>query len=96
VEGAKVPQHLELDDVLAWGLSAVDLLCVIACAGVGWWLYLTVPGELAVRVLVAAPAVLLGLALGALRLGELSMRDWFALALSYGLRSRVLVTGAMS
>ena len=94
MEAAKVPQHLELDDVLAWGLSAVDLLCVVAGAGIGWWLYLAAPGELALRVLVAAPAVLLGLAVGALRLGELSMRDWLALALRYALRPRVLVTGA--
>jgi len=93
VEAAKVPQHLELDDVLAWGLSAVDLLCVIAGAGIGWWLYLAVAGELAVRLLVAAPAVLLGLAIGVLRLGDLSLRDWLALAFRYSLRPRVLVTG---
>ena len=91
-----MPQHLELDDVLAWGLSAVDLLCVVAGAGIRWWLYLAVPGELALRVLVAAPAVLLGVAFGGLRLGELSMRDWLALALRYALRPRVLVTGAAS
>jgi hypothetical protein len=96
VEAAKVPQHLELDDVLAWGLSAVDLLCVIAGAGIGWWLYLAVPGELMVRVLVAAPAVLLGLAIGVLCFGELSLRDWLALALAHALRPRVLVTGAVS
>ena len=88
-----MPQHLELDDVLAWGLSAVDLLCVIAGAGIGWWLYLAAPGELALRVVAAAPAVVVGLALGTLRLGELSMRDWLALALRYALRPRVLVTG---
>ncbi len=91
-----MPQHLELDDVLAWGLSAVDLLCVVAGAGAGWWLYLAVSGELALRVLVAAPAVVVGLAVGTLRLGELSVRSWIALALAYTLRPRVLVTGAAS
>jgi hypothetical protein len=96
VEAAKVPQHLELDDVLAWGLSAVDLLCVITGAAAGWWLYLVVSGELALRVLVAAPAVIAGFAVGTLRLGELSLRDWVALALAYALRPRVLVTGAAS
>jgi hypothetical protein len=96
MEAAKVPQHLELDDVLAWGLSAVDLLCVVGGAGAGWWLYLVVPGELTPRVLVAAPAVLVGLAVGTLRLGELSLRNWVALALAYALRPRVLVTGAVS
>ncbi len=91
-----MPQHLELDDLLAWGLSAVDLLCVIGGAGVGWWLYLLVPGELALRVLVAAPAVLLGLAVGVVRLGELSLRAWVGLALGFALRTRVLVTGVAS
>lgn len=91
-----MPQHLELDDVLAWGLSAVDLLCVITGAGVGWWLYLAVPDELALRILVSAPPVLVGLMVGALRLGELSLRDWLAIVLAYALRPRLLVTGAAS
>jgi len=35
MEPVKVPQHLELDDVIAWGLEAVDLIWVAsgaACA----------------------------------------------------------------
>ena len=30
-----VPQHLELDDVVAWGLGATDLLCVAAGCAAG-------------------------------------------------------------
>ena len=88
-----MPQHLELEDVVAWGLSATDLLCVVAGAAAGWWLYLALPGEPALRVVGAAPAAFLGLAVGVLRLGELALRDWLALATAYAMRPRVLVTG---
>ena len=29
IESVKVPQHLELTDVVAWGLGPIDLLCVV-------------------------------------------------------------------
>ena len=44
-----MPQHLELDDVIAFGLGATDLLCVLAGCVVAWWLYLAVPGAPARR-----------------------------------------------
>lgn len=93
MEAAKVPQHLELDDVVAWGCSAADLLCLIAGALVGWWLYLAVAADLAARVAVAAPPLVIGLAVGVLRLGGRSLRDWLALGLAFMLRARILVTG---
>ena len=93
MESVKVPQHLELEDVVAWGLGATDLLCVVAGTAAGWWLYLVVPGTLAMRVIAAAPPVLIGLSFGALRLGDLALRDWLAIATAYAMRARVLVTG---
>jgi len=93
MQAAKVPQHLELEDVVAWGLGATDLLCVIAGAGAGWWLYLAVPGELALRVAAAMPPVALGFAIGVARVGERSLREWAALALAYAQRPHILVTG---
>jgi len=92
VEPAKVPQHLELEDVVAWGLSATDLLCVVGGAVVGWWLYLALPGDLWLRGAAAVAPVLLGAALGVLRLGELALRGWLAVAAAYLVRPRVLVT----
>ncbi len=92
----KVPQHLELEDQVAWGLGAIDLLCVVVGAAAGWWLYLAVPGPLALRVLAAAPAVLIGLSFGVIRVGELVLRDWLAIATAYAIRPRVLITGGGS
>lgn len=89
----KVPQHLELDDVIAWGLEAVDLIWVAAGAIAGWWLYAYVPADLDVRIAAATPFVVVGLALGALRFGDLALRDWIALAVHYALRPRVLLVG---
>lgn len=93
LEAAKVPQHLELDDVVAWGCSAADLLCLVAGALVAWWLYLAVPAGLETRVVAAVPAVVIGFAMGLLRLDGRSLRDWLALAFAFALRSRILVTG---
>jgi len=92
----KVPQHLELEDVVAWGLGATDLLCVVVGAVASWWLYLALPGALALRITAAAPAVLVGLLFGTFRLGELALRDWLAIATAYAIRPRVLITGGGS
>ena len=89
----KVPQHLELEDVIAWGLEAVDLMWVAAGAAAGWWLYFYVPADLEVRIAGATPFVVAGLALGVLRFGDLALRDWIALAVHYALRPRVLLVG---
>lgn len=89
----KVPQHLELEDVIAWGLEAVDLMWVAAGAAAGWWLYAYVPADLDVRIAAATPFAIAGLALGVVRFGDLALRDWIALAVHYALRPRVLVVG---
>ncbi len=92
MESVKVPQHLDLEDVVAWGLGALDLLWVVGGFTAAWWLYLALPGPLAARVVFAALPALVGLACGVLRVGELALRDWLAIVLVYALRPRVLVT----
>ncbi len=81
MEPVKVPQHLELDDVIAWGLEAVDLIWVASGATAD------------VRIFAAAPFAIVGLALGVLRFGGLALRDWIALAADYALRPHVLLLG---
>src|SRR2546428_7260812 len=89
----KVPQHLELEDVVAWGLGVVDLLCVLAGAAAAWWLYLAIPGDVVLRMVVAAPAVLTGLSIGLLRFGDVGLRQWTVIAMQYWARPRLLITG---
>jgi hypothetical protein len=91
VEPFKVPQHLDLQDVIAWGLGAVDLLCVVGTLTVGWWLYLALPGDPVPRIVVVAPLALAGLACGVVRSGDRALREWLAIGLAFALRSRVLV-----
>jgi hypothetical protein len=93
VEPVKVPQHLELEDVIAWGLEAVDLMWVAAGAAAGWWLYAYVAADLDVRIAAATPVVIAGLALGTLRIGDLALREWIALAAHFALRPRRLLVG---
>ena len=91
MEPVKVPQHLELQDVIAWGMSPVDLLCVVGAFVPAWWLYLALPGEAALRISAVSPLVFVGLACGLLRLADVALRDWALIALGYVLRPRVLV-----
>jgi hypothetical protein len=93
VEAVRVPQHLDLEDVVAFGLGASDLFFVVSGAALGWWLYLALPEPFALRVGVAAPAATLGLALGIPRIGGRALREWVWIAARYLLRPRVLVTG---
>jgi hypothetical protein len=93
VEPVKVPQHLELEDVIAWGLEAVDLMWVAAGAAAGWWLCAYVPADLDVRIAAATPIVIAGLALGIVRIGDLALREWIALAAHFALRPRRLLVG---
>ncbi len=79
-----MPQNLELEDVIAWGLGAVDLMCVAAGAAAGWWLF---------RVGAAIPLAVVGLGLGVMRFGDLALRDWVTLAVQYALRPRRLLVG---
>lgn len=90
---AKVPQNLELDDVVAWGMGATDLLCLIGGAVVSWWLYLAAPGDVATRVALAAPGVVVGLALGLVRVEGRSLRVWLVVASAFLARPRVLRVG---
>ncbi|MDE3111526.1 MAG: PrgI family protein [Chloroflexota bacterium] len=91
MEPVKVPQNLELQDVVAFGLGALDLLCVIAGATLSWWLYLALPGDPLPRAMVVAPIALAGLGCGVVRLGDLALREWSLVALRYAVRPRLLV-----
>lgn len=92
MDPVKVPQNLELQDVVAWGMGAVDLLCVVAALTVAWWLYLVLPGPEIARAALVGPVVLVGLACGVAHIGDVPLRDWLVVALAYALRPRVLVT----
>jgi hypothetical protein len=65
---------------------------VVTGAIVGWWLYLAIPDPLANRIVSSATAVLVGVALGIVRVGELPLRGWIWLAVAYRARPRLLVT----
>ena len=88
-----MPQNLELEDVIAWGLGAVDLMCVAAGAAAGWWLYESLPADLDIRIGAAIPLAVVGLGLGVMRFGDLALRDWVALGVLYALRPRRLLVG---
>lgn len=90
---AKVPQHLEIEDVVAWDLSAVDLVCVVAGAALAWWLYAFIPLDLDIRIAAPAPPALAGLALGVVRIGDLPLRHRIVTALRYPMRPRRLLVG---
>jgi hypothetical protein len=96
VESVKIPQHLELGDVVAWGLGGVDLLCVVLGGAGAWWLYVAVPGELVIRFSCAALPAAAGLAIGMLRTPSGSLRDWLSIVGRYIGRRGVLVTGSRS
>ena len=92
MDSVAVPQHLDLEDVVAWGLTATDLLWVVAGAAVGWWLMLRIADPLALQLAAGAPPAFFGLALGVVRIGERPLRHWAVVGLSYAIRPRVLVT----
>lgn len=93
MEPVKVPQNLELEDVVVWGLGAVDLICVAVGAVLAWWLYLFAPGNVDVRIGIAVLVAGAGLAGGIGRLGDLALRDWLLLFARYGRRPRWLLVG---
>ena len=88
-----MPQHLEIDDVIAWGLGATDLMFVAGGAAAGWWLYEFLPIDLYVRIGAGVPPAVVGLGLGVIRVGDFALRDWIALALQYAMRPRRLLLG---
>jgi hypothetical protein len=91
VQSVAVPQHLDLEDVVAWGLTATDLLCAVAGIAIGWWFAVRIPGAPGLQLAVGALPALLGLALGVIRLGESSLRGWLVVALRYAFRPRRLL-----
>ena len=91
MEPVKVPQHLELEDVIAWGLGAVDLACIAAGSVIGWWVWTFAPGEMDLRVAASAPFVAIGIGFGALRLNGRALREWVVLVGSYLTRPRLLL-----
>ena len=95
MEAAKVPQHLELDDVVAWGFGAVDLLWATGGAACGWWLYLALPDS-PICVLIAGTVAAAGLLFGLARVDGDPLRTWLAKVIAFGVRARLLVTGGPS
>jgi hypothetical protein len=96
MEPVKVPQHLEVADVVAWGLSVSDLVCVVGGCALGWWLYLAAPEPLALRVVVALLPPIVGVAVGIPRVGDRAAREWLAIIAAFLIRARVLVSGDRS
>lgn len=94
MEPVKVPQNLELKDVLVWGLGAMDLVCLAVAGVCAWWLYLAVPASFAVRLSLASPVFAIGLLLGVGRLGDRSLREWLTVAVAFAQRPRRHVYGA--
>ena len=91
-----MPQHLEIRDLIAWGMTAADLVSVALGGLAAWSVYLRLPGPALVRVLVAVPALLIGLALGPAGYAERSLREWLLGAVAYRRRPRLRVYGGGS
>jgi len=88
MEPVKVPQHLEIEDVLVWGLNATDLLWLAAGLLVGWWLVLNLPAPLPLQMAAAAPVALAGAVLGPGRLSGRPLRAWITELISFAVRPR--------
>ncbi len=87
----RVPQHLELVDEIAWGLGAADLVCIAGGAAVAWWLAGSFDLVIAMRVGLAAPPLVVGFALGVVRLEGRDLRFWAVLVLRFAIRPRLLL-----
>jgi len=88
MEPVKVPQNLELKDVLVWGLSAMDLVCLAVAGVCAWWLYLAVPASFVVCLSLASPVLAIGLLLGVGRLGDRTLREWLGVVVAFAQRPR--------
>ena len=88
MEPVKVPQHLEIEDTLVWGLTAVDLVWLGAGLLVGWWLVLNVPAPFSLQVVAASPAAIAGLALGPCRFAGRPLRTLIVELAAFSLRPR--------
>jgi PrgI family protein len=96
MEPVKVPQNLELKDVLVWGLGAMDLVCLAVAGLCGWWLYLAVPASFVIRLSLASPVLAIGLLLGLGRLGDRTLREWLMVVVAYLRRPQCRVYGRES
>ena len=94
MEPVKVPQNLELKDVLVWGLGMADLTCLAAGGGAAWCLYLALPGPLPLRAALALPLLAVGVAFAIGRVRERSLREWACVVVAYLVRPRRLTYGA--
>lgn len=88
----KVPQHLDLEDVLAWGLGAVDLLYLAVAGLIAWWLWMSI-SLLPFRLAAVTPVVLIGALLGPGSFQERALRDWLVTLATYRARPRRRVFG---
>ena len=88
MEPVKVPQHLEIEDVLVWGLSATDLLWLAGGLLAGWWIDLNLLAPLPLQLAAAALPSITGAALGPCRFAERPLRAWVAELLGFVLRPR--------
>jgi hypothetical protein len=96
MEPVKVPQHLELEDVLAWGLGATDLLHLVVGGFVAWWLYLALPLPFAVRLVLAGLVALGACSLALARLSDQPIRAWLLILIAYLSRPRLRLYGGKS
>ena len=88
MEPVKVPQHLEIEDVLVFGLTAADLLWLAGGLLVGWWIVLNLPAPFPLQLAAAAPAAIAGAAFGPCRLAGRPLRDWSTDLMAFALRPR--------
>jgi hypothetical protein len=91
VEPVRVHQHLELDDVLAFGMGAVDLVLLGAGVLIAAWLYVRLGGPVVVRLTICLPAVGGGVLMGPARIGATSVREHALSAVAYLGRPRLRV-----
>ena len=96
MEPVKVPQHLELEDVLAWGLGAADLLYLVVGGLVAWWVYLALPAPFALRGAAGAALAAAASALAIGSLGDQPVRAWIAILARYITRPRLRLYGGPS
>ena len=88
-----MPQHLEIDDVLAWGMTATDLLWLGGGLVASWWIYLHLPGLPPLRLALALPSAAAGCLLGPARLGGRPLRALGSDLLAFCSRPRRLLYG---
>ncbi|MDQ6691737.1 MAG: PrgI family protein [Candidatus Dormibacteraeota bacterium] len=88
MEPVKVPQHLEIEDVLVWGLSATDLLWMAGGLLIAWWIVLSLPAPLPLQVTAASLAAIAGALLGPGRLAGRPLRVWVTDLIGFARRPR--------